>query len=432
MTEGVRHLGGVARTGSPSRELTPVPREFAGGRSGKSILQESRARRSESALIENILSEENIIDWTDAPTETLYNKFHYLAEQSAAGSDTAGRGQIWVRDHAPNTLMFTDDLGTDKHILVTQPGTAKSVAFTASSTVDTTYYITASADYTSTLPTSSITDGLVLTFIAVAITNRSEVAIDPGTKAINGSTTDILLFTDFDAISIKWDATVDGWLLIEDNRRLHKSNVSRDVAQSISTATVTFCEHDTLNYQVGGVGSISTFAITAVSTGSNTITIAGDRTNDFRAGERFRVIGSTGNDGVYVVITAVFGSATVLTVASVTNATADGTVSIQGYRVRRDGYLDVSTFWALSNVMDDREAVTIYIYHNNVNIMVKDQQVSTGGSNVSASVFATTHIAVSRHDLVELFLFHIEGASQNTSTYGFYKPRLEAVEVLGR
>ena len=37
----------------------------------------------------------------------------YLAEQAAALADIAGLGQVWVRDDAPNVLMFTDDLGTD-------------------------------------------------------------------------------------------------------------------------------------------------------------------------------------------------------------------------------------------------------------------------------------------------------------------------------
>lgn len=40
----------------------------------------------------------------------------WLAEQSAAGSDTAAYGQIWVKDSAPNELYFTDDAGTDTQI----------------------------------------------------------------------------------------------------------------------------------------------------------------------------------------------------------------------------------------------------------------------------------------------------------------------------
>jgi len=36
-----------------------------------------------------------------------------IKEQAAAAADTAGYGQIWVKDATPNTLWFTDDTGTD-------------------------------------------------------------------------------------------------------------------------------------------------------------------------------------------------------------------------------------------------------------------------------------------------------------------------------
>ena len=36
-----------------------------------------------------------------------------IAEASAAAADTAGYGQIWIDDAAPNELCFTDDAGTD-------------------------------------------------------------------------------------------------------------------------------------------------------------------------------------------------------------------------------------------------------------------------------------------------------------------------------
>jgi len=39
-----------------------------------------------------------------------------LKEQSAADSDTAAYGQIWVKDDTPNTLYFTDDDGTDHRL----------------------------------------------------------------------------------------------------------------------------------------------------------------------------------------------------------------------------------------------------------------------------------------------------------------------------
>ena len=37
----------------------------------------------------------------------------FLTEQAAAEADVGGKGQIWVKTGAPNTLMFTDEDGTD-------------------------------------------------------------------------------------------------------------------------------------------------------------------------------------------------------------------------------------------------------------------------------------------------------------------------------
>lgn len=43
-------------------------------------------------------------------------KSAYLQEQAAALGDTAGLGQIWVKNDTPNTLYFTDDAGNDLQI----------------------------------------------------------------------------------------------------------------------------------------------------------------------------------------------------------------------------------------------------------------------------------------------------------------------------
>ena len=44
----------------------------------------------------------------------------YIFERTNANTDSAGFGQLWVRDDTPNTLMFTDDAGND--IVVAQSG----------------------------------------------------------------------------------------------------------------------------------------------------------------------------------------------------------------------------------------------------------------------------------------------------------------------
>ena len=40
----------------------------------------------------------------------------FITESAAASSDIAGDGQIWVDDAVPNTLMFTNDAGTDYQV----------------------------------------------------------------------------------------------------------------------------------------------------------------------------------------------------------------------------------------------------------------------------------------------------------------------------
>ncbi len=67
------------------------------------------------------------------------------------------------------------------------------------------------------------------------------------------------------------------------------------------------------------------YPITAVDQGEQTFEIAGDHASAFLVGDTFRVIGSTGNDGIYTVVSAVFATATTLTVVeAITDATADG------------------------------------------------------------------------------------------------------------
>lgn len=72
-----------------------------------------------------------------------------------------------------------------------------------------------------------------------------------------------------------------------------------------------------------------TFAITAVSTGTPSFSINGDRTGYFTAGVKFDVDSSTSNDGTYTVVSSTYtGGKTVITVgSSIANATADGTIS---------------------------------------------------------------------------------------------------------
>ena len=48
--------------------------------------------------------------------ELVLNTSLFLEEKSAADSDIAAYGQIWVKDGTPNSLYFTDDAGTDTKV----------------------------------------------------------------------------------------------------------------------------------------------------------------------------------------------------------------------------------------------------------------------------------------------------------------------------
>lgn len=71
-----------------------------------------------------------------------------------------------------------------------------------------------------------------------------------------------------------------------------------------------------------------TLAITAVNQGAKTFTVAGDQSRYFVPGRTFPVAGSTGNDGTYTIVSAVYGAATVITVSeAIPDSTADGNIA---------------------------------------------------------------------------------------------------------
>jgi len=87
---------------------------------------------------------------------------------------------------------------------------------------------------------------------------------------------------------------------------------------------------DNVPIQAAIDSTMDTHGITGVVAGAGgTLTIAGDRVDDFHVGRTFHVEGSTGNDGAYVVTgVALAAGDTVLTVANVPDATVDGDVML--------------------------------------------------------------------------------------------------------
>ena len=83
-------------------------------------------------------------------------------------------------------------------------------------------------------------------------------------------------------------------------------------------------------------------AITAVSTGSSTITVAGDHTPEFATDATFKIVGSTGNDGSYTVASSAFGADTVITVnETITDSTFDGeAIMVDELNTAVTGFID--------------------------------------------------------------------------------------------
>ncbi len=93
-----------------------------------------------------------------------------------------------------------------------------------------------------------------------------------------------------------------------------------------STGTTTYAVNDNIS-----LTSVTTIPVTAVNQGAKTFTVAGNQASKFSATGFMTVAGSTGNDGLYTVVSAVFGVATVITVVeAIPSAVADGAINPGG------------------------------------------------------------------------------------------------------
>ena len=139
---------------------------------------------------------------------------------------------------------------------------------------------------------------------------------------------------DIQALLSKWDETTGAvaneWRLSLNNERklqLHLADTSTDLSGDVVVQWK--LNDDAADTNV--ISSLPQYTIDAVSTGSNTFTITGDGdlSASFPNSSEFTVDGSTGNDGQYVVVSTTFAGDPdfVITVASVTNSTADGTIA---------------------------------------------------------------------------------------------------------
>jgi len=86
---------------------------------------------------------------------------------------------------------------------------------------------------------------------------------------------------------------------------------------------------DTTNYLVNAVTPNDRFAISAASSSANTFSVSGEKVGFFTVGNKFDVIGSTGNNGQYTITGVNYDQSldtTVVSVANVSNNEGDGTI----------------------------------------------------------------------------------------------------------
>lgn len=99
------------------------------------------------------------------------------------------------------------------------------------------------------------------------------------------------------------------------------------------------------------------------------------------------------------------------------------------YRItpRRDKNYEISLFGSMGGVFEDQEFLEIEAYVNGVLKKFYASHTSTASSNRYQSPSLTFKMPLAAGDDVDLYIFHNEGAAQNTDT-GYY-PQLAVLEV---
>jgi hypothetical protein len=104
---------------------------------------------------------------------------------------------------------------------------------------------------------------------------------------------------------------------------------SMSVGATVDCLSPRLTGSDNTNYLSGSVSPSDRFSIAGVDTGSNFFSVAGDKTGYLVVGDTFNIINSTANDGEYTVTGVSYdkiNDQTDITVASISNATVDGTL----------------------------------------------------------------------------------------------------------
>jgi len=148
-------------------------------------------------------SDSQIAVWTDANTIEGASSLTYdgttltangtlkLQEAAAAAADTAGYGQIWVKNDSPSTLWYTDDAGTDYEI-----GTG------AGGTVD--------------VSGTPVNDQIAIWTDADTLEGQSALTFTSGVLQVGSGDSGATIASGADNVQIKTSATADIGMTISD------------------------------------------------------------------------------------------------------------------------------------------------------------------------------------------------------------------------
>ena len=131
----------------------------------------------------------------------------------------------------------------------------------------------------------------------------------------------------------QYTATIDGGAESTVVTKVFTYSVSALVAQlaiAVDCISPLLSSQDATGYNLNGINPDGNLTISAVSTGNNTVSVSGDKVALFQVGNIFNITASTGNDGQYTVTGVNYdlsSNTTIVSVASIVDATADGLVA---------------------------------------------------------------------------------------------------------
>lgn len=122
----------------------------------------------------------------------------------------------------------------------------------------------AAGDVTITLPASPAAGAAVR--ISLVTDHATRICdIDRNSSNINGAAanpTTYYLMLEGDSVTFVYKSGDVGWAVQDDTIRRHKASLRRAAAQSINSGSDTKIQHDTEDYDIGGIGDLTNFRIT--------------------------------------------------------------------------------------------------------------------------------------------------------------------------